>query len=95
MNRPIYNKFSSRNATDDFNSRMREYVVYLEKRDRLCTQLELHQFDLREMVENMHAAMEESHELRSTLKTLRSQIKYMWKENQCRLSADSAPLATQ
>jgi len=80
MNRPIFNKFSAGSPVEDFNSKMREYLVYLEARDRKCSRLETERWEVSRMSEGMHKAMEENHELRRSMKVLRSQIKTMWKE---------------
>ncbi len=86
MNRPLFNRFATGNPTDDYNERMRKYVFYLEGRDKKCSRLETERWEVSRIAENLHKTMEEAHGLRTTLKILRSQIKHMWKENQCRLS---------
>lgn len=81
MHRPLFNRFATGNPTDDYNNRMREYLIHLEARDKKCLHLECERQGFARIAEGMHKAMEENHELRATLKILRSQIKTMWKEN--------------
>ena len=90
MHRPLFNRFATGDPKEDYNIRMRAYVQYLEARDKKCLGLECERQGYARMAEGMHKAMEEAHDLRKTLKILRSQIKHMWKENQCRLKENNA-----
>lgn len=81
MNRPRFNKFAKGDPQQDFNERMRKYVLYLESREVICTRLEREHLNYqRDYVEVLHGTMEENHELRRSMKILRKQIINMFKE---------------
>jgi hypothetical protein len=79
MNRPVFNKFSEGDPVEDYNRRMREWLVYLEARDRRCTILE-HRMNEENYAKALHSTREKNYELSRSMKVLRSQIKTMFKE---------------
>jgi hypothetical protein len=77
MRRPIFNKFSSCHPQEDYNERMRVYLLHLEERNTLCYRLENEVGRLRL---EAHKAEQEARSLRQSMKVLRSQLKAMFKE---------------
>lgn len=84
MRRPQFNKFSNDFPHQDYNDRMREYLVYLEHRvERLSQEkwrLEYRVEHFRESAQKTYSAERETQELRTTLKILRNQIRKAFAE---------------
>lgn len=80
MIRPTFNRFAEGDPREDFNSRMRTYLLHLEENQQTLTYQDL----LRERNEawiDGWRKEEKIRDLRRTLKTMRSQIKTIYKEH--------------
>ena len=80
MNRPLFNRFADGDPREDFNNRMRVYLVHLEENQMGDTYRQLI-YMRDEHLKNYRVEAEKNRELRQTLKTLRSQIKAIYKEH--------------
>ena len=80
MNRPAFNKFAKGDPTQDYNRRMREYIVWLEVRAKKCDQLEQDRWYTSKIVQDLHRSQLHTFEISKSMKILRSQIRAMFKE---------------
>lgn len=80
MNRPGFNKFAKGDPSEDYNRRMREYIVWLELRSKRCYRMEQDRSEVRDLASALHSSQEECNALGYSLKNLRAQIRTMYKE---------------
>lgn len=80
MIRPTFNRFADGDPREDFNNRMRHYLVHLEENQR-TESYEFIVFRRRSAELRADLLREENRDLRQTLKILRSQIKTIYKEH--------------
>ena len=80
MNRPTFNRFADGDPREDFNRRMRIYLVHLEENQKTSTyQFEI--FRRQQAEERSSALMKENFYLKKYQKQLRSEIKNIYKEH--------------
>lgn len=80
MNRPGFNKFANGDPKEDYNRRMRAYVVWLELREKRCVKLEHRMAEDNLVAHALHSTQEQNYELCKSMKVLRSQIRALFKE---------------
>jgi hypothetical protein len=80
VNRPGFNKFASGDPSEDYNRRMREYIVWLELRSKRCYRMEQDRSEVSSLASELHSSQEECESLKYSMKNLRYHLRTMFKE---------------